>query len=480
MRGVAEVKVSLPQVVPQTTVAVRRVEVTATAHNKPLTSTETQANQTPVTSSEEPEIRNATTESRSASSPVVSSQSTQSRPQARLTLGEKALTVQAQPMPYIPGLTVPENAGPINTDGHSSVPPHMPYLMDPVLLQELHQLRRLHAERASSSGANKTESRSVQSRGTSPIIIPDGEGSQIGDQSSTQKDSIKMTMSTSTCTEPECDRPLAPRRQSTTAAVQTSPSAELLHSSSARRTVEQSIQTSCTECSQIHKAAQELLSIGSRRNSATLDAADLEVQGICAGHALHNSSPKPIYAPGKSNHTSPAFLSKFESERPALNHTPKSVGSGPQRDLSYLEPELCQVSDGLELLSVIAEHAQKQTHSESESENSSHEQSEDSDENESSSIIDPPRIKELKLPSVDDDEPLQMNNPGCIEGYEIPDINKNYNTPKSVLHDKTGFSGKLFGFKKETAGLLAETTFKYPDGRFFFLLNTLIYSPSQL
>ena len=434
----------------------------------------------PVTSSEQPETRNATTESNSASSPVVSSQSTQSRPRPRLTLAEKALTVQAQPMPYIPGLTVPETAGPVNPDGHGSLQPHMPYLMDPVLLQELHHLRRLHAERTSSSGTNKTESRSMQSRGTSPIIIPDGEESRSEDQYSTKKDSKKTTTSTSTGTEPESDRPLASRRQSITTAVQTSPNAELLRPSSSGRTAEQSIQTSCSECSQIHKAAQELLSIGSRRNSATLDAADLEVQGICAGHALHNSSPKPLYTPGKNNHTSPAFLSKFDQERSALNHTPKSGGSGQQRDLSYLEPELCQVSDGLELLSVIAEHAQKQTHSESESENSSPEQSDDSDQNESSLHSDPPRIKEIKLPSVDDDEPLQMNNPGCIEGYEIPDINKNYNTTKSVLHDKTGFSGKLFGFRKETAGLLAETTFKYPDGMFFFLLNTLIYLPLQL
>ncbi len=433
------------------------------------------------------------------------------RPPPRLILGEKAMTVQAQPLPYIPGLTVPDNLGSSTNSPLSQFPSHLPYLMDSALLQELQQLRQLHADRTSNSTATKCESKSVQSRGTSPIVIGDDTDSETPRQSS-----VKVTTSTSTETEPLVQQPAErSRRESSTTAVQTTPSVEDLQQQQQQQravvsTVEQSVQT-CTECSQIHQAAQELLSIGSRRSSGNnnVDAADIEVQGICAGHALRDSSPTSsiVFSPPHSEPCRPAVRSarSLSAVSATSHHTPRtSTASGQQRDLSYLEPELCQVSDGLELLSVLAEHAQKQTHSSeeedeegeeeegSESENSAaavaaddDDKSQKTDRSESPPVFAVPwktpalaRVRGLSNPDDDDDEPLPMNSPSRLEGYEIPDINKNYNAPKSLLHDKQGgFSGKLFGFKKETAGLLAETTFKYPDGKLTFISGSLPVLP---
>ena len=462
-----ESKVNLPQSVTSnlTRQTVARVEVTATGGNAP-------SDQSPLRS---------TNVSRSPD--PVSTTGGRSRPQSRLILGEKAMTVQAQPMPYIPGLTVPDNLGQTGNPPRGQFPSHLPYLMDSALLQELQQLRQLHAERTAASTASKCDTpKSVQSRGTSPIVIPDDE-----EYESSQQSTVKVTASTST----EIDNDLLQQqleppvqKQSSTAAVQTSPTIEqqqqqhqiLSAVSIGTCTAEQSVQT-CTECSQIHQAAQELLSIGSRRNSSTtMDTTDIEVQGICAGHSLHDSSPKPIiFNPPKSDHNS---VTKSDKSLSATSRTTSAV-STQQRDLSYLEPELYQVSDGLELLSVLAEHAQKQTHSESESDSVS-DKSNKTEKSESVQLP-VPQKKTTTIPRVrglskdDDDEPLPMNSPSRLEGYEIPDINKNYNAPKSLLHDKQGgFSGKLFGFKKETAGLLAETTFKYPDGKIDFL--SLLFS----
>ena len=458
----AESKVNLPQSVTSnlTRQTVARVEVTATGSNAP-------SDQSPV---------RGTNVSRSPD-PVSTHASARSRPQSRLILGGKAMTVQAQPMPYIPGLTVPDNIGQTGNSPLAQFPSHLPYLMDSALLQELQQLRQLHAERTAASTASKCDTpKSVQSRGTSPIVIPDDE-----EYETSQKSTVKVTASTSTEIDNELlQQQLEPpiQKQSSSAAVQTSPTIEQQQQqhqiisviSIGTCTAEQSVQT-CTECSQIHQAAQELLSIGSRRNSSTaVDPTDIEVQGICAGHSLHDNSPKPIiFNPPKSDHNS---VNKSDKSLSATSRTTSTV-SVQQRDLSYLEPELCQVADGLELLSVLAEHAQKQTHSESESDSVS----DKSNKTEKSDAQLPvPQKKTTTIPRVrglskdDDDEPLPMNSPSRLEGYEIPDINKNYNAPKSLLHDKQGgFSGKLFGFKKETAGLLAETTFKYPDGNIDFL-----------
>ena len=464
----SETKVNLPQSVATNLShqTVARVEVPVTGEGVP-------SDQSPVGS----------TSVRSPES--VGPATGRSRPQSRLILGEKAMTVQAQPMPYIPGLTVPDNTGQSGNPPLGRFPSHLPYLMDSALLQELQHLRQLHAERTSASAASKCQtSKSVQSRGTSPIVIPDDDENETSQQSA-----VKVTASTST--EIDCelleqsDRPI--RRQSSSAAVQTSPTIEqqphqhqiLSALPIATCTSEQSVQT-CSECSQIHQAAQELLSIGSRRSSSTaVDATDIEVQGICSVHSLHDTSPKPIiFNPPKSDHNSGTKPLQTLSASSRTSHT--SAVSTQQRDLSYLEPELCQVSDGLELLSVLAEHAQKQTHSESESDSVS-----DKSNKTDKSDLDPepeqlsvPENKPTVISRVrglskdDDDEPLPMNSPSRLEGYEIPDINKNYNAPKSLLHDKQGgFSGKLFGFKKETAGLLAETTFKYPDGKIHFLIS---------
>ncbi len=415
--------------------------------------------------------------SASRSPDVASSATTRSRPQPRLLLGDKAVTVQAQPMPYIPGFTVPDTLDQPSNTALAQVPSHLPYLMDSALLQELQQLRQLHANITSASASTKCESKSVQSRGTSPIVIPDDEGSETQAQSR-----AKVTTSTSTETEPLPSPQQAPQsgsldgaRQNSSAAVQTSPTVEeQLARPSRVLMIEQSVQT-CTECSQIHQAAQELLSIGSRRNSGNnaLDAADIEVQGICAGHALHEISPKPIvFSSINTDASAKCDAGARSGSSRAASRSPRAGPSSAQqpRDLSYLEPELCQVSDGLELLSVLAEHAQKQTHSEeSEADNASDAKSDKSDEAPSFPVPEERKSSVLArvrgLSNEDDDEPLPMNSPSRLEGYEIPDINKNYNAPKSLLHDKQGgFSGKLFGFKKETAGLLAETTFKYPDG----------------
>ena len=459
-----ESKVNLPQSVATnpTRQTVARVEVTATGGNR---------------SAEQSTIRGSSVRSPEP----VSTVSGRSRPEPRLILGEKAMTVQAQPMPYIPGLTVPDNLGHTGSPPHGQFPSHLPYLMDSALLQELQQLRQLHAERTSASTASKCgPAKSVQSRGTSPIVIPDDDESETSQQST-----VKVTTSTSTELNSELLQQQPERlthRQSSTAAVQTSPSVEQqlqhqLHVSTGTCTAEQSVQT-CTECSQIHQAAQELLSIGSRRNSGTaVDTTDIEVQGICAGHALHDSSPKPItYNPPISDHNNSVGKSdKTLACTMRTSHTPiTSTSNTQQRDLSYLEPELCQVSDGLELLSVLAGHAQKQTRSESESDSASS-KSQKTDKSDTLQFPIPERKSSVLsrvrgLSSDADDEPLPMNSPSRLEGYEIPDINKNYNAPKSLLHDKQGgFSGKLFGFKKETVGLLAETTFKYPDGKFIFL-----------
>ena len=456
----AESKVNLPQSVTNnlTRQTVARVEVTATGGN---------------VSSDQSPVRGTNVRSPDP----VSTAGGRSRPQSRLILGEKAMTVQAQPMPYIPGLTVPDNLGQTGNPPLGHFPSHLPYLMDSALLQELQQLRQLHGERTAASTASKCETpKSVQSRGTSPIVmIPDDDEYETSQQST-----VKTTVSTSTEIDNELlQQQIEPpiRRQSSTAAVQTSPTIDqqqqqqhqiLSTVSIGTCTAEQSVQT-CTECSQIHQAAQELLSIGSRRNSSTtMDATDIEVQGICAGHSLHESSPKPIiFNPPKSDHNA---VTKSDKTLSATSRTTNTVRTQ-QRDLSYLEPELCQVSDGLELLSVLAEHAQKQTHSESESDSVS-DKSNKTEKSESVQLPAPEKrtttISRVRGISEDDDEPLPMNSPSRLEGYEIPDINKNYN-PKSLLHDKQGgFSGKLFGFKKETAGLLAETTFKYPDGKIDF------------
>ncbi len=265
-------------------------------------------------------------------------------------------------------------------------PSQVPFVIDPALNRKKEQ----------SSISSKTvpvilpERPVLTDRGCSPIIFPEPSPAMVSTATETDSpDKPEMCcVSVQTCS---VDVEQMPQKHTVT---------------------EQSCQTSDTEMEYRHSGGLEALYDLATPILSKME--DLRSPNSMDAYDRSSCSPQPpkLIAEG-DNYINKDDISVIDNEvqsKTFTKHTATSdsVSKSVLNDLSYLEPEISQASDGLELLSVLAEHAQKQVQQEQQKRE--------------------PPLKGNCYVGTEPEESSQES-----EYDDMPDINRNYNVPKSYM-----------------------------------------------
>ena len=351
-------------------------------------------------------------------------------------------------------------------------PPHLPYYLDPNLLQQLRAAPGAPPANDAPSVTPRPEPVSTTSRGTSPVVFPPDEDEEVAAASApvtmvtsgvgTSEGPMRCTVSSQTSPSPvlellrlysqeegtqtsdaEDERPGKGRgdRQPNRVEVGIQLTPPVLDSDSdsncpltmphlTARTIDCGTQagdgTDTVYSSSHIRMSSSNCYYDSDRRSASPPPPALVAEGS-PRHKPDTSAPPP-YLTDQEQYVSDSDNYSFRPEVTLSSSLASSCHTTPthsaQRgkgifdlDIEFLNRQILEASDGLELLSTLAEHAQREQQEKKTSNNDQDQSQEDTDDVDEGST-DP---KPIPVMSTDTEEERET------------DINKNYNAPKASM-----------------------------------------------